>query len=181
MRRILFALILLAATSAFAQSPAFSIQTSTQVQISGMRCPVALNARLQGAALRTEWVTATEDSATGDHVAIRPKGDAGGVHVTLSAPPDKALSEVTVAVFYHQLGPGLVPVGSNATSTLRKTFTLTGEAAHALEGSLLLGLGADVRRVRILSIEYSDGSSWQAFDTATCAAAVSHVLPVTAR
>lgn len=188
MRSVLFALPLLAATTAFGQaSPSFKLnhvyplnQTPGQpggYPVQGWNCPVGMTAERQATGA-TQWVVSLEDARV-PAAEARAHASRMGVRVGLKAL--LAFREAKVAVSY-QVPPAGVMLVDGAVSTETKTFALSAgdDPAQELERSLLLGTGINVTRVRLLSLTYADGTVWQPGANFSCSVRVSHLLPVAA-
>ncbi len=185
MRRILFALPLLAAGTVFAQAPvtappAFTLKhvyplDQPQVDHLNLRsCPVGMSAEQQGAGA-TQWIVSLEDSR---HPGRVHPGKMG-VRVALKVAEDWAFVGAKVAVSYLVSPKGAMLLWG-APSAETRTFDLSAgdDPAVELERSLLLAPGVSVTRVKLLSLTYADGTVWQPSDNSICSVRVSHVLRV---
>ena len=188
MRRILFALPLLAATMTFAQAPVqppgpftlhhvYALAEPAASNVMRWGCPVGMAAEQQATGA-TQWVVSLEDSGSSGGI---PRGKMG-VHVALKAPANWVFREARVAVTYKVSPAGAMLVDGQVPDTT-KTFDLSvgDDPAVELERSLLLGAGVSVQRVKLMSLTYPDGSVWQPAPNYNCSVRVSHFLPVAAR
>jgi hypothetical protein len=115
------------------------------------------------------WTIALEDEQ--GSTAMRP-GDAG-VHVELTGFRDKAIQQVKLAVYFLPPGTRAVPITESETGTTsdrKKTFDLAAPDGFAskLTGDLLVRHAASITHVRLLSITYANGSTWQTSSSANC-------------
>jgi hypothetical protein len=199
MRRILFALPLLATTMAFAQAPVqapvqprpFTLnhaypldQPQIHYPFTGWSCPVGMTAEQQAFGA-TQWVISLEDSRIPDMEA-RARSSRSGVRVDLKAPRNWAFKSARVAVSYMVPQTGTMLVGAgfsiNGGRPATKTFDLSAgeDPAQELERTLLLGSAVNVTQVRLISLTYPDGSVWQPGRNYSCSVGISHLLPVAA-
>jgi hypothetical protein len=183
MRRILFALPLLATTIVFAQAPAFTLNHTYQLGQPVLptpnhllSCPVGMAAEQQATGA-TQWVVSLEDARNPQHI---PPGKMG-VHVSLAAYDDHKISTARVEVAYMVPPTGMLLVDGNA-STQTRTFDLSagGEPTKEIESSLLIGPGVSITRVKLLGFSYADGAEWQPGGNFNCSVRVSHILRVSA-
>jgi hypothetical protein len=171
MRFTLFVLPLLAASPVFAQT-----QTETQLQaqlevqkaaVIQSSCPVGMFAQRRDSG-QTLWITSFEDEHQPQKIDPLKPGNTG-VHVFLSSHGKATISQVEIAVYYVSPGARTLPVAADGTpADLHKTFNLSAEngAALKLAGDLLLGPVAGITRVHLVSIDYADGTSWHATESA---------------
>jgi hypothetical protein len=121
-----------------------------------------------------EWIVSLEDGLQLQHPNTRANN--AGVHVELVGFKSKPIRQAEVAVYYmapgiHSLQVGQASDAAVPTSDLKKTFVLSaadGESNALLAGSLLVGNAASITRVRLLRVEYSDGSTWQPTSASAC-------------
>lgn len=176
MRLTLVALSLLLTGSALAQSPATAaMQRLNSVQASITACPANMTVQQRGAP-ETVWTVASEDAAT------LPKNSLGtGVHVELNSQATH-LQQAELVVDYVIPGARVMPAGA-AMSTRTKTFHVvsSGGTSLTLAGDLLVGTVSGVTRVHLLSLKYTDGTSWHAAPGHDCSVEPSLYVPVAAR
>jgi hypothetical protein len=186
MRLTLFALPLLAATSVFAQTQEETqLQTALELQkniVIQNSCPVGMFAQRRDSG-QTLWITSFEDEHQPQKINPLKPGNTG-VHVFLSSHGKATIRQVEIAVYYVAPGTRVLPVGSdNTPPDPRKTFNLSAEngASLKLAGDLLLGPVAGITRVHLLSIDYTDGTSWHAPRESACSIEPSRLLLVNGR
>jgi hypothetical protein len=185
MRRILFALPLLAATMTLAQAPVqaprpftlhhvYPLDQSQVYPLNRWNCPVGMTAE-QKATGATQWIVSLEDSRNPSRI---PPGKMG-VHVALKAPGDWKFRSAKVEVAYVVPPAGMMLVDGNQ-STETRTFDLSSseDPTQELERSLLIGSGVSITRVKLLGLTYADGTVWQPGSMYSCSVRVSHFLPV---
>jgi hypothetical protein len=141
-----------------------------------MECPVGMTAERQASGQR-EWIVSLEDALQPQRPNTR--ANKAGVRVELNEFTGKAIKQAEVAVYYmapgiHSLLVGQAASGQSSDAPvpdLKKTFVLSaadGEPKLRLAGSLLVSNAASITRVRLLSIEYADGSRWQTTSSSYC-------------
>ena len=187
MRLALCSLLLGSAAALLGQSQPQSSQTQNHVPAFvspttlpllrplGVGCPVGMKAERQASGQR-EWIVSLEDALQVQRPNNTTRANNAGVHVDLVGFRSKPMRQAEVAVYY--IAPGvhslLVDQAGDATlpaSDLKKTFVLSaadGESHVQLAGSLLVGNAASITRVQLLSVEYSDGSTWQTNGASSC-------------
>ena len=162
-------LLFVAGTVGIAQSPA------TQVRPIGPVCPGTLTARHQGGPV-VHWTLAREDQYKPD---AKASGHAG-LHVALASP--KAVRQIELAVEFVPPGARVSPVDLAKPHKQREqssTFDLSSpDGAKTVAGDLLLGPVFKIKRVRLLRVQYADGSSWQ---SPSCSVVPSLYMPVAAK
>jgi hypothetical protein len=189
MRPTFFALFLLAATPAFAQNqipPQPPITATTpalppDLHIILPNCPVGMSAQQRGAA-QTLWTISLEDAGQPQNEQAARSSNAG-VHVELHS-GKSTIRQVELEVYFVAPGARVVPVTEDpAPVDLKKTFHLSAQdgATLKLAGDLLVGPAAGITRVRLLSIDYADGTTWHANAHSTCSVEPSRFMLVNAR
>jgi hypothetical protein len=194
MRPTFFVLALLAAIPALGQAqtqapklsppPDASTTLPAHITLSGPsgNCPVGMFAQRRDSG-QTLWITSFEDEHQSQKLNPSKPGNTG-VHVFLSSHGKATIRQVEIAVYYVAPGTRVLPVSSdNTPPDPRKTFNLSAEngAALKLAGDLLLGPVAGITRVHLVSIDYTDGTSWHAARESACSIEPSRLLLVNAR
>jgi len=189
MRPALITLVLLLATTAFAQTDKTQ-QAQTDKAMQGLRaielaaCPVGIFARHQGSPAAL-WTTSLEDQhkSTAELKTLHT-----GVHVDLNA-PHKEIKQAELDVFFLPPGVRALPVkgsqfapSQNPAPETHKNFSLAaGSASHRLDGDLLLGPVASITHVSLMHVIYSDGTEWTAPTASSCSVKPSLYMPVQAK
>jgi hypothetical protein len=195
MRPILIALILLTATTTFAQTDKTQedkARAGLKAQEDKMRlqqelhgCPVGFTAQHQGSPAAI-WTTSLEDA---NKSAAELKKLHSGVHVDLHA-PHKEIKQAELAVFFLPPGTRALPVTGSQfaaspepASEMHKNFSLVSgkDPSHQLDGDLLLGPVASITHIKLLHVIYSDGTEWKAHNSDTCSIKPSLYMPVDAK
>lgn len=162
-------LLFVAGTVGIAQTPAI------QARPIGPVCPGSLTARHQGGPV-VHWTLAREDQYRPD---AKASGHAG-LHVALASP--KAVRQIELAIDFVPPGARVSPVDLAELDNRReqsRTFDLSSsDDARTVDGDLLLGPVFKITRVRLLSVKYADGSSWQ---SRSCSVVPSLYMPVVAK
>jgi len=178
MRRILFALPLLAASALAQEAHPFTLHHVYALDqpnaSSRWSCPVGIAAQQQATGA-TQWVVSLEDSANPSRL---PAGKMG-VHVVLKALGSLKFSTAKVEVAYLVPPAGMMLVDGNA-ATQTRTFDLSAgdDPTQEMERSLLIGSGVSISRVKLLSLTYADGTESQLAGNSNCSVRISHLLPV---
>jgi hypothetical protein len=186
MRRLSVSLLFLAGTLTFAQTSTNSPTTLTvpsfntkqllaqTAQTHGYRidsnfgCPVGFSASRQA----TGQIMSAGDA--------KQPGPTQALHLTLHrlSTPNIASIEVTV---YGTAQKGLyLPVDSQSTSTVSKTFELhrISDSTTLSEADVRMNLAGSLDWADLISITYADGSSWHATANFQCRAVASNYLLV---
>jgi hypothetical protein len=179
MRPVLIALTLLAATTAFAQTPKTEQEARAQLElIERNACPVGITARQQGSPAAI-WTTSLEDQhkSTDELKTLH-----SGVHVDLNA-QHKEIKQAELTVFFLPPGTRAQPLmdpSSAPRAEIHKNFSLTAgkTASRHLDGDLLLGAVASVTHISLMSVTYSDGSEWHAHNSTSCSIKPRLYMPV---
>ena len=120
-------------------------------------CPGRLTARPQGGP-QVQWTLAREDQYKPGE---KPSGHAG-LHVALAS--GKAVRQIELAVHFIPPGAHISPLEAEKAGKQHedsKTFELnSSKNVKTIEGDLLLGPVFKITRVRLLTVQYADGSSW---------------------
>ena len=166
---LILAPTILAPTAALAQknqTPAtYTIPAASQ------DCPVGFYASRQ-AGLR---VTTASEAKT--------QGNGQGLHLTLNhlAKPD--IQKIEVTVYATSLKLRSLPLDTRSDDTISKTFELTRQtgADSLQEADIWMSEVGSIRSANLISITYSDGTSWHATPNLTCRAIPSSFVLITSR
>lgn len=189
MRSILISLTLVALATSLAEAqtqttnqPPKATNVAPQVFYRGASgawdCPVEMSAQPRGAS-GSEWIIAlgeAEQTKSGDAARSRD----AGVHVEVNAPKDKSLSRVKLAVEYKKRPSGFQPAdGSQETADGSKSYELSAGdgAARLLAGDLLVGPDLMATQVHVISLTYSDGSTYTV-EKRACTAPVNFMVRI---
>jgi hypothetical protein len=132
---------------------------------------------------QTLWTTSFEDENKPQKVKPLQPGNTG-VHVELDSHDKAVIRQVELAVYFVAPGTRALPVASTgAPADLRKTFNLSADngASLKLRADLLVGPAGGITRVHVLSIDYTDGTSWHAKSDSACSVEPSRFILVNAR
>jgi hypothetical protein len=202
MRSVLLIVMLLAATTAIAQTDKpqqdeAQVEMRLKQELEKMRiqqelnaCPVSMYAHQQGDPVAM-WTTSLEDANKfpykSDGRTLMPHT---GVHVNLNA-QRRAIKQVELVVSFMPPGTRVLPVTGSQfqsdqkapASEAQKNFELYADDATGLKlsGNLLLGPVADITRVTLVGIHYADGGSWTAPAHNSCSIKPSLYMPVDAK
>jgi hypothetical protein len=187
MRQLSVSLLFLAATFTFAQTPSNSPDVSKDLpvpkfttgqvfahlrRLSGnWGCPVGFTASRQATG---------QIMSAGD---VKEPGPTQALHLTLDNPntPDITSIEVTV---YGTAQKGLyLPVDSQSTSPVSKTFALhrISDSTTLREADVRMNLAGTLNWADLISITYADGTSWHATANFQCRAVASNLILVGAK
>jgi len=146
----------------------------------GWDCPVDITAQPRGAS-GSEWIIALGDAEQAKSGNASYSPDAG-VHVEVNAPKDKRLSRVKLAVEYKKRPSGFQPIDGSRSADWSKSYELSAGdgAARLLAGDLLVGPDLMATRVHVVSLTYSDGSTYTV-EKRACTAPVNFVVRIEAR
>jgi hypothetical protein len=169
----LFVITALLCSSAIAQT---ALVHTFFVPIATSGCPVHLFAHQQGDPA-TVWTTSLEDARNAE-----PNFQHSGLHVDLNA-ANKAIKQVELAVSFLPPGTRVLPIAGQYRAErtpapeARKTFTVAAENSASLQlaADLLIGPAAAITRVKLLRVDYADGTAWQAN---TCSVEPSRLLRI---
>jgi len=179
-------LLLLAAPFTFAQAPSHTApaaapQTPSQWlipptdAISSAGCPVGFSANRQAA---TNVVTVDRDARQ------KNDGPAQGLHLKLnhrSSTPD--IQSIEVTVYATSLKPRALPVAPPSDDLISKTFELhrTTGSDSLSDADVWMHQVGSVRWADLISITYTDGTTWHAMPNVKCRAVPSNFLLVGAK
>jgi hypothetical protein len=114
----------------------------------------------------------------------RRLGPMQGLHLTLRKLKDMAAIESIEVTVYGTSQKGLVlPVGTQSTDTVSKTFQLrrTSDDTSLSEADVSMQLVGSLRWADLVSITYADGDTWHATTELRCRAVPSNFLLVGAK
>jgi hypothetical protein len=139
-------------------------------------CPVHLFTHQQGDPA-TVWITSFEDARNAE-----PNSQHSGLHVDLNA-ATKAIKQVELAVSFLPPGTRVLPIAGQYRAErtpapeAKKTFTIAAKNSASLQlaADLLIGPAAAITRVKLLRVDYADGTAWQAN---TCSVEPSRLLRI---
>ena len=175
MRQLSVSLLFLAATLSFAQTSSSSHTAQLSATItsanSNLACPVGFSASRQ---------------ATGQ---IMSAGDAKqpvptqALHLTLTNRNNPAIATIEVTVYGTAQKSLYLPVDSQSTDTVSKTFALHRISDHTTlsEADVRMNLTGTLDWADLISITYADGTSWHATTDLQCRAVASNLLLVGAK
>jgi hypothetical protein len=154
-------------------SIALTAQTADQGQILTLNyeqpqpniCPISLRAQH---AADGELLRAGANAST----PAAPKGQGQGLHLTITGPKRRQITQATVTVRSLTSNGSLTPALSNQDSTPPTARTMdvkftAGEKNTAFADIWVPGLTA-VQAIDIKSVTYADGSSWKLTSGMTC-------------
>jgi hypothetical protein len=183
MYRLSASLLFLAGTLTLAQTPGsapLAVKGSPAASSSGESvmlyadrpdnsgCPVGFFASRQG----TSQIMSASDAAEA--------GPAQGLHLMLNHLSAPAIQSVEVTVYGASPKNRLLPVGSESTDNVSKTFELhraTGSDSLK-EGDVWMHNVGSLSRVDLISVTYANGSTWHASEGFRCRAVPSNVVLV---
>jgi hypothetical protein len=182
MRRLSASLLfLIAGTVTFAQTPgnppagpsSSPAPTTFTVQPrSSDACPVGFFASRQTDA--AQFTTAKD---------APPSGSAQGLHLTLQQRQTRSIQSVEVTVYATSLKPRTLPLNMRSddfVSNVSKTFTFERQpdSTSLTEADAWMQQVGSVRWADLISVAYTDGTTWHAADNLKCRAVPSNLLLV---
>jgi hypothetical protein len=180
-------LLLLAGTLTFAQTSSNSpiivkkipSNTSTVEQMlstmdilpASQGCPVGFFASRQA----TGQIISTKDAT--------PVGPAQGLHLMLNHLNMPAIESIEVAVYGTSTKKRVLPVDSQSTDTVSKTFELrrTTGSDSLNEADIWMHQVGSLRWADLISVTYADGTHWHASENLKCRAVPSNLLLIGSR
>jgi hypothetical protein len=180
-------LILLAGTFTFAQTSSNSpivvknspSNTYTVEQMlgaigrlpAGLGCPVGFFASRQA----TGQIISTKDATQA--------GPAQGLHLMLNHLNMPAIESIEVAVYGTSTKERVLPVDSQSTDTVSKTFELrrTSGSDSLNEADVWMHQVGSLRWADLISVTYADGTHWHASENLKCRAVPSNLLLIGSR
>jgi len=177
MRRLVIALFALASTAAIAQTSGSarvaSGQTPTTFVIprGSVGCPVGFYASRQGA---PQVTTAAE---------AKKMGNAQGLHLILDHLAEPAIQSVRITVYAVPPTLRVLPLAPTTDDVISKTFDLTRDSgADSLrEADVWMHEVGSVRSADLVSITFTDGTTWHPTGDDKCRAVPSNFVPVASR
>ena len=186
MYRLSATLLLLAGTLTFAQAPDHSapaVVSAQSVQASGVialhyqipdtGCPIGFFANRQAA---TNLVTVDRDASRND-------GPKQGLHLILNHLNGPAIQSIEVTVYGTSLKLRALPVAPPSDDLISKTFELhrTTGSDSLSEADVWMHQVGSLRWADLISITYTDGTTWHAMPNLKCRAVPSNYLLVGAK
>jgi hypothetical protein len=179
MRRLSASLLfLIAGTVAFAQTPgnppagASSSPAPTIFTVlprSNDACPVGFFASRQTDAVQ---LSTAKDA--------QPSGPAQGLHLTLQQRKARSIQSVEVTVYATSLKPRTLLLNMRSDDLVSKTFTFERQpdSTSLTEADAWMQQVGSVRWADLISVAYTDGTTWHATDNLKCRAVPSNFLLV---
>jgi hypothetical protein len=171
MQRLSSLLVLFAGALTFAQTPGNPLAIKKGDILANFGCPVGFSASRQAPG----QIMSADDA--------RQSGPAQGLHLTLDNRSAPAIESIEVRVYgAAQKGPYL-PVGTQFTDTVSKTFELhrTSGSTSLSEANVSMHLVGSLSWADLISITYTDGTNWHPTETLKCRAVPSNLLLVGSR
>jgi hypothetical protein len=187
MRQLSVSLLFLAATITFAQTPSNPPNVSKDLPVPKFTTGqvLAQHRRLSGNFGCPVGFTASRQA--GGHAMsasdTKQPGPTQGLHLTLDNPNTPAIETIEVTVYgTAQKGPYL-PVDSQFTSPISKTFELRriSDSTTLSEADVHMNLAGTLNWADLVSITYADGTSWHATANFQCRAVVPNLILVGAK
>jgi len=156
MRRLSASLLFLAATVTLGQTSGKS--AIYEIHPANLGCPVGFSASRQA---DFQTMLASERSQP---------GPAQGLHLTLSHLTAPAIQSVEVTVYGISPKLRALPVDPPSSDTISKTFELQRRAGSnsLTDADVWMHNVGSLSRVDLISITYTDGTTWHATDTLKC-------------
>jgi hypothetical protein len=165
----LITVLILASTAALAQTN--QTPATYSVPAPSTDCPVGFYASRQAG---LQVTTASE---------AKNQGNGQGLHLTLNhlAKPD--IQKIEVTVYATSLKPRSLPLDTRSDDTISKTFELTRQtgADSLQEADIWMQEVGSIRSADLISITFTNGTTWHATPSLTCTAVPSNFLLVTSR
>jgi hypothetical protein len=165
----LITVLILASTAALAQTNQAPATYTVPVPSTG--CPVGFYASRQAG---LQVTTASE---------AKTQGNGQGLHLTLNhlAKPD--IQKIEVTVYATSLKPRSLPLDTRSDDTISKTFELSRQtgADSLQEADIRMQEVGSIRSADLISITFTNGTTWHATPNLTCTAVPSNFLLVTSR
>ena len=184
MLRLSATLLILAGTFTFAQTQEHSTPAATPAESQWLMaphepfpangCPVGFSANRQAA---TNLVSVDRDPNPQD-------GPAQGLHLMLNRVNRPAIQSVEVTVYGTSLRPRAIPAGlASDDNVISKTFELhrTTGSDSLSDADVWMHQVGSVRWADLISISYTDGTTWHAASHLKCRAIPSNYLLVGAK
>jgi hypothetical protein len=179
MRRLSASLLfLIAGTVTFAQTPgnppagpsSSPAPTTFTVQPrSSDACPVGFFASRQTDVIRVSTAK-----------FALPSGPAQGLHLTLQQPRTRSIQSVEVTVYATSLKPRTLLLDKRSDALVSKTFTFVRQpdSTSLTEADAWMQQVGSVRWADLISVAYTDGTTWHATENLKCRAVPSNFLLV---
>jgi hypothetical protein len=171
MPRLIPTLIILAATAALALAQTNQTPATYTIPVASTGCPVGFYASRQAG---LQVTTASE---------AKTLGNGQGLHLTLNhlAKPD--ILKIEVTVYATSLKPRSLPLDTRSDDTISKTFEVTRQTGTDTlqEADIWMHEVGSIRSADLISITYSDGTSWHATPNLICRAIPSNFVLITSR
>ncbi len=138
-------------------TPALKLAPSPAIAVQDLRaqaCPIGISVR----AGSTPETLLVDSARTGK----------SGIHVRLAALEPRTMSRLAVSVLYRRFPGNLRLAGTPSGVSAQETFELKAADATVLERNLQIAGNIEIDRVRVLSITYTDGTTWKAANLNTC-------------
>jgi hypothetical protein len=105
------------------------------------------------------------------------------LHLTLHNPDSPAIESIEVTLYGTSQNGLYLPLDTNATKTVSKTFELhrTPDDASLTEADVRMNLTGSLSWADLISITYADGTTWHATQDFKCRAVPSNLLLVGAK
>ena len=165
----LITVLILASTAALAQTN--QTPATYTVPAASTGCPVGFYASRQA---DLQVTTASE---------AKTQGNGQGLHLTLNhlAKPD--IQKIEVTVYAASLKLRALPLDTRSDDTISKTFELTRQTGteSLQEADVWMHEVGSIRSADLISISYTDGTTWHATPNLTCRAVPSNFVLVTSR
>jgi len=165
--RLVSILFILASAAAQAQTN----QTTYTIPAASQGCPVGFYAIRQAIPLVT---TAAE---------AKQIGNAQGLHLILNHLSRPDIQKIEVTVYATSLKPRTLPLDTRSEDTISKTFELTRQpdADSLQEADVWMHEVGSIRSADLISITYTDGTTWHPTPQLSCRAVPSNFVLVTSR
>lgn len=147
-------LILLASSATLAQNPTVAPAQKATTYIlpaSATGCPISFFASRQGG---LHAMTASDE---------KKLGPGQGLHLTLGQPLKSDIQSIEVTVYASSLKPRTLLLDDSSPDTISKTFTIerqTGQVSLT-EADVWMHQAGSVRLADLISIVYTDGTTWR--------------------
>jgi hypothetical protein len=185
MHRLSAALLLLAGTITFAQAPGHTAPAVTPAQ-SEAQWPIAPNLSLSSAGCPIGFFANRQADTNLLSVERDPgqkDGPTQGLHLMLNHLNRPTIQSIEVTVYGTSLKPRALPVAPPSDDLISKTFELhrTTGSDSLSDADVWMHQVGSVRWADLISITYTDGTTWHAAPTLKCRAVPSNFLLVGAK
>jgi hypothetical protein len=173
--RLITVLFLAPITFAPAAALAQSNQTPVTYTIpaASQDCPVGFYASRQ--AIPVPYAIAAAET--------KQTGNAQGLHLVLNRLSKPDIQKIEVTVYATSLRPRTLPLDTPSEDTISKTFELTRQtgADTLQEADVWMHEVGSIRSADLVSITFSNGTSWHSTPNLTCRAIPSNFVLITSR